>query len=94
MKGGFRSQELDGCELTLGFRQVWAARECNTLRTVLCVLSLMMTDADGMMDEMRSMGPLMVPLYARCRGLQVKKEIYSGCYMELGRLRSLYALRQ
>ena len=48
-----------------------------------------MTDADGMMDEMRSMGPLMVPLYARCRGLQVKKEIYSGCYMESGRLRSL-----
>ena len=40
-------------------------------------------------DEMRSMGPLMVPLYARCRGLQVKKEIYSGCYMESGRLRSL-----
>ena len=89
MKRGFRSQELDGCELTLGFRQVWDARECNTLRTVLCVLSLTMTDADGMMDEMRSMGPLMVPLYARCRGLQVREDIYSGCYMESGRLRSL-----
>ena len=89
MKGGFRSQELDGCELMLGFRQVWAARECNTLRTVLCVLSLTMTDADGMMDEMRSIGPLTVPLLARCLGLQVREEIYSSCYMELARLRSL-----
>ena len=35
------------------------------------------------------MGTLMVPLYARCRGLQVNKEIYSGCYMESGQLRSL-----
>ena len=42
MKRGFQSQELDGCELTLGFRQVRVARECNTLRPVLCVLSLMM----------------------------------------------------
>ena len=48
MKGGFRSQERDGCELTLGFRQVRAARECNTLRRVLCVLSLTMNDVDGM----------------------------------------------
>ena len=42
MKEGFRSQELDGCELTLGFRQVRAARESNTLRPVWCVLSLML----------------------------------------------------
>ena len=48
MKRGFQSQELDGYELTLGFRQVQAARECNTLRPVLCVLSLTMNDADGM----------------------------------------------
>ena len=48
MKRGFRSQELDVCELTLEFRQVRAAREHNTLRPVLCVLSLMMNDADGM----------------------------------------------
>ena len=38
MKGGFQSQELDGCEMTLGFRQVQAAREHNTLRHVFCVL--------------------------------------------------------
>ena len=37
-EGGFRSQELDGCEMTLGFRQVRAARERNTLRPVFCVL--------------------------------------------------------
>ena len=35
---GFWSQEPDGCEMTLGFRQVRAARERNTLRPVLCVL--------------------------------------------------------
>ena len=35
---GFRSQELDGCELMIGFRQVRAAREPNTLRPMLCVL--------------------------------------------------------
>ena len=35
---GFRSQELDGCEMTLGFRQVRAAQERNTLRPVFCVL--------------------------------------------------------
>ena len=50
MKRGFRSQELDGCELTLGFRQVRAARERNTLRPVLCVLSFMMKGVDGMMS--------------------------------------------
>ena len=33
-EGGFQSQEPDGCEMTLGFRQVRAARE----RPVLCVL--------------------------------------------------------
>ena len=38
MKGEFWSQELDGCEMTLGFRQVRAARERNTLHPVLCVL--------------------------------------------------------
>ena len=48
MKGGFRSQELDGCKLKLGFRQVRAAWERNTLRPVLYVLSLTMNDADGM----------------------------------------------
>ena len=48
MKRGFRSQELDGCELTLGFRQVRAARERNTLRPVLCVLSFTMKGIDGM----------------------------------------------
>ena len=37
-EGGFRSEEPDGCEMTLGFRQVWAARERNTLRPVFCVL--------------------------------------------------------
>ena len=37
-EGGFWSQELDGCEMTLGFRQVQDARECNTLRPVFCVL--------------------------------------------------------
>ena len=52
MKRGFRSQELDGCELTLGFRQVQAARERNTLRPVLYVLSLMMKGVDGMMMMM------------------------------------------
>ena len=51
MKGGFRSQELDGCEMTLGFRQVRAARERNTLRSVLCVLSFTMKGVDGMMYE-------------------------------------------
>ena len=35
---GFRSQELDGCEMMLGFRQVRAAQERNTLRPVFCVL--------------------------------------------------------
>ena len=50
MKGGFRSQELDGCEMTLGFRQVRAARERNTLRPVLYVLSLTMKGVDGMID--------------------------------------------
>ena len=49
MKRGFRSQELDGCEMTLGFRQVRAARERNTLRPVLCVLSFTMKGVDGMM---------------------------------------------
>ena len=48
MKRGFWSQELDGCELTLGFRQVRAARERNTLRPVLYVLSLTMKGVDGM----------------------------------------------
>ena len=51
MKGGFRSQELDGCELTLGFRQVRAARERNTLHPVLCVLSFTMKGVDGMMSS-------------------------------------------
>ena len=37
-EGGFRSQELDGCEMTLGFRQIRASRERNTLCPVLCVL--------------------------------------------------------
>ena len=37
VKGAFRSQELDGCEMMLGFRQVWGARERNTLRPVLCI---------------------------------------------------------
>ena len=50
MKRGFRSQELDGCELTLGFRQVRASRERNTLRPVLYVLSLTMKGVDGMID--------------------------------------------
>ena len=50
MKGGFRSQELDGCELTLGFRQVRATQERNTLRPVFCVLGLTMKDVDGMMN--------------------------------------------
>ena len=44
----------------LGFRQVRAARERNTLRPVLCVLSLMMKGVDGMKD--RWMGPLTAPL--------------------------------
>ena len=48
MKRGFRSQELDGCELTLRFRQVRAAREYNTLRLVLCILSFTMKGVDGM----------------------------------------------
>jgi len=39
---GIPEQELDGCELMLGFRQVRAARERNTLRPVLYVLSLTM----------------------------------------------------
>ena len=50
MKRGFRSQELDGCELTLGFKQVRDARERNTLRPVLYVLSLTMKGVDGMID--------------------------------------------
>ena len=50
MKRRFRSQELDGCELTLGFRQVRAARERNTLRPVLCILSFRMKGVDGMMS--------------------------------------------
>ena len=50
MKEGFRRQELDGCEMTLGFRQVRAARERNTLRHVLYVLSLTMKGVDGMGD--------------------------------------------
>ena len=37
MKRGFGSQKLDDCELMLGFRQVRATRECNTLRLVLCI---------------------------------------------------------
>ena len=37
-EGGFLSQELDGCEMTLGFGEVRACRERNTLRPVLCVL--------------------------------------------------------
>ena len=37
-EGGFRSQEPDGCEMTLAFRQVRAAWERNTLCPVLCVL--------------------------------------------------------
>ena len=36
-EGGFRSQELYGREMTLGFRQVRADRERNTLRPVLYV---------------------------------------------------------
>ena len=36
--GGFQSQELVGCEMMLGFRQVRAARERNTLHPVVCVL--------------------------------------------------------
>ena len=51
MKEGLWSQELDGCELTLGFRQVRAARERNTLRPVLCVLSFTMKGVDGMMSS-------------------------------------------
>ena len=50
MKRGSRTQEIDGCELTLGFRQVRAARERNTLRPVLYVLSLTMKGVDGMID--------------------------------------------
>ena len=49
-EGGFRSQELDGCELTLGYRHVRAARERNTLRPVLCVLILTMKGVYGMRD--------------------------------------------
>ena len=37
-EGRFWSQELDGCEMMLGFRQVRAAQERNTLRPVFCVL--------------------------------------------------------
>ena len=36
--------------MTLGFRQVRAARERNTLRPVFCVLGLTMKDVDGMMN--------------------------------------------
>ena len=43
-EGGFRSQELDGCEMTLGFRQDWAVRERNTLRLVFCVLYVLDDD--------------------------------------------------
>ena len=50
MKGGFRRQELDGCKMMLGFRQVWAARERNTLHPVFCVLGLTMKDVDVMMN--------------------------------------------
>ena len=50
MKGGFWSQELDGCELMLGFKQVRAARERNTLRPMLCVLILTMKGVYGMRD--------------------------------------------
>ena len=50
MKRGFRSQESDGCEKKLGFRQVRAARERNTLRHVLYVLSSTMKGVDGMGD--------------------------------------------
>ena len=60
-EGGFRSQEPDGCEMTLGFRQVRAARDRNTLRPVLCVL-YELDDERCRWDEMRSMGPLTVPL--------------------------------
>ena len=59
-------KELDGCELTLVFRQVRAAQERNTLRPVLYVLSLTMKGVDGMMMmmmlDMCSMGPLRSPL--------------------------------
>ena len=88
MKGGFRSQELDGCKMTLGFRKVRAARERNTLRPVLCVL-YELDDERCRWDEMRSMGPFTEPLWASCHGLQVREDIYSGCYMKSGRLRSL-----
>ena len=43
---GFRSQELDGCEMMLGFRQVRAARERNTLHPVVCVLYELDDDED------------------------------------------------
>ena len=45
-EGGFQSQELDGCEMMLGFRQVRAARERNTLRHVFCVLYELDDDED------------------------------------------------
>ena len=38
-EGGFQSQKLDGREMMLGFRQVRAAQERNTLRLVcLCIV--------------------------------------------------------
>ena len=46
MKGGFQSQELDGFGMTLGFRQVRAAWERNTLRPVFCVLYELDDDED------------------------------------------------
>ena len=33
-----RREEIDGCEMMLGFRQVQAARKHNTLRPVFCIL--------------------------------------------------------
>ena len=46
MKGGFRIKELDGCEMTVGFRQVPPAREHNTIRPVFCVLYELDDDKD------------------------------------------------
>ena len=58
MKGGFRNQELDGCEMTQGFRQVRVARERNTLRPVFCVLYEL---DDDELSDVFSMGFLTVP---------------------------------
>ena len=83
---GFRSQESDGYVMTQGFRQDRAARERNTLRPVFCVLYEL--DDDELMIYFLWVPPR--PLYRpRCRGLQVREDIYSDCYMESGRLRSL-----